>query len=131
METNLFKEFCESRTNRSNNKGKIDYNKLSELAGADFHKNPNFVKFSSKSEEKKGLRRKYQAMQRDFAARCNELTDAQIKEFYKLVCEIQGAPQTWKDLYNAKSFEVEEQMKQLFSRMKKVALSNNNNKDKK
>lgn len=120
METNLFKEFCENRSNRSNNKGKINYIRLSELAGTDFHKNPNFVKFSSKSDEKKSLRGKWQKMQREFAERCNELTDAQVKEFYKLVCDVQGAPKTWKDLYNAKSFEVEENMKKLFSRMQKV-----------
>lgn len=126
METNLFKEFCENKVNRSNNKGKLNYVKLSELAGADFHKNPNFVKFSSKSDEKKGLRRKYQSLVKDFAARCNDLTDAQIKDFYKLVCSVQRAPQTWKDLYNAKSFEVEEQVKQLFSRIKKATATPDN-----
>ena len=117
-------EFSKTRVNRSNNAGKLNYMALSEIMGKDFHKNPKFVQFSSKSDEKKTLRKNYQKYILSCAQNVKLLTVADLKELDATIRKVQGAYNSAKDLYNAKNYENEELAKALFSALKNANQKN-------
>lgn len=117
-------EFSKTRKNQSNNAGKLNYIALSEIMGQDFHKNPKFVQFSSKSDEKKLLRRNYQKYILNCAQNVKMLTANDLKELHATIVKVQGAYNSAKDLYNAKNYENEELAKALFSALKNANQKN-------
>lgn len=112
------KEFSETVVNRSNNSGKLNYQVLSEELGKDFHKDANFIKFGSKSPEKKLLRKLYQAFILNAAKNINSFTKQDKQQLYDLIVKVQGSFTSAKQLYNAKNFEKENLAKALYSALK-------------
>lgn len=113
-------EFSQTRVNRSNNSGRLNYMVLDKLMKTDFAKDPKFVQFSSKSDEKKLLRRNWQRFILNAAENAKNLTKAELTELDKTIIEVQGAYKSAKDLYNAKNFEKEEVIKNLFAALKNL-----------
>lgn len=112
------KEFSETVVNRSNNNGKLNYEVLSQELGKEFHKDKNFVKFGSKSPEKKLLRKLYQGFIINAAKNIASYTKEDKEQLYALIVKVQGTFTSAKQLYNAKNFEKENLAKELFSALK-------------
>ena len=118
----LLKSFSESVVNRSNNRGKLNYEKLYELLEKEAPKNLNLL--SSKSDEKKEVRKVYQKLIIRFAENVDKLTMVELKELHDTIVAIQGEYNSAKELYNAKTFDKEESVKKLFAKLQ-IAKSKN------
>lgn len=119
---NLFQEFSKSVVNRSNNKGKINYEKLYKLLGLEIP--DNLAKMDSKTHEKKSVRKLYQKFILDFAFNVDKKTLLELKELHDTIVEVQGEYNTAKELYNASTLEKEDAIKKLFARLQ-IAKSKN------
>lgn len=111
----LLKSFSESVVNRSNNRGKLNYEKLYELLEKEAPKNLNLL--SSKSDEKKEVRKVYQKLILRFAENVDKLTIVELKELHDTIVAVQGEYNSAKELYNAKTLDKEESVKKLFARL--------------
>lgn len=118
----LLKSFSESVVNRSNNRGKLNYEKLYELLEKEAPKNLNL--FSSKSDEKKEVRKVYQKLIIRFAENVDKLTMVELKELHDTIIAVQGEYNSAKELYNAKTLDKEESVKKLFAKLQ-IAKSKN------
>lgn len=107
----LLKSFSESVVNRSNNRGKLNYEKLYELLEKEAPKNLNLL--SSKSDEKKEVRKVYQKLIIRFAENVDKLTMVELKELHDTIVAVQGEYNSPKELYNAKTFDKEESVKKI------------------
>lgn len=115
-------EFSKSVVNRSNNKGKINYEKLYKLLGwecpEDLHK------LDSKSNEKKSARKLLQKYILDFAFNVDKKTLLELKELHDTLVEVQGEYNSAKELYNASTFKKEDAIKKLFARLQTAKAKN-------
>lgn len=118
----LLKSFSESVVNRSNNRGKLNYEKLYELLEKEAPKNLNLL--SSKSDEKKEVRKVYQKLIIRFAENVDKLTIVELKELNDTIIAVQGEYNSAKELYNAKTFDKEESVKKLFARLQSAKTKN-------
>lgn len=118
----LLKSFSESVVNRSNNRGKLNYEKLYELLEKEAPKNLNLL--SSKSDEKKEVRKVYQKLIIRFAENVDKLTMVELKELHDTIITVQGEYNSAKELYNAKTLDKEESVKKLFAKLQ-IAKSKN------
>lgn len=118
----LFQEFSKSVVNRSNNKGKINYEKLYKLLGLEIP--DNLAKMDSKTHEKKSVRKLYQKFILDFAFNVDKKTLLELKELHDTIVEVQGEYNTAKELYNASTLEKEDAMKKLFARLQTAKSKN-------
>lgn len=118
----LLKSFSESVVNRSNNRGKLNYEKLYELLEKEAPKNLNLL--SSKSDEKKEVRKVYQKLIIRFAENVDKLTMVELKELHDTIVAVQGEYNSAKELYNAKTLDKEESVKKLFARLQSVKTKN-------
>ena len=118
----LLKSFSESVVNRSNNRGKLNYEKLYELLEKEAPKNLNLL--SSKSDEKKEVRKVYQKLIIRFAENVDKLTMVELKELHDTIVAIQGEYNSAKELYNAKTLDKEESVKKLFTRLQSAKAKN-------
>lgn len=118
----LLKSFSESVVNRSNNRGKLNYEKLYELLEKEAPKNLNLL--SSKSDEKKEVRKVYQKLILRFAENVDKLTMVELKELHDTIVSVQGEYNSAKELYNAKTLDKEESVKKLFSRLQSAKTKN-------
>lgn len=118
----LLKSFSESVVNRSNNRGKLNYEKLYELLEKEAPKNLNLL--SSKSDEKKEVRKVYQKLIIRFAENVDKLTMVELKELHDTIVAVQGEYNSAKELYNAKTFDKEESVKKLFARLQSAKTKN-------
>lgn len=118
----LLKSFSESVVNRSNNRGKLNYEKLYELLEKEAPKNLNLL--SSKSDEKKEVRKVYQKLIIRFAENVDKLTMVELKELHDTIVAVQGEYNSPKELYNAKTFDKEESVKKLFARLQSAKTKN-------
>lgn len=118
----LLKSFSESVVNRSNNRGKLNYEKLYELLEKEAPKNLNL--FSSKSDEKKEVRKVYQKLIIRFAENVDKLTMVELKELHDTIIAVQGEYNSAKELYNAKTLDKEESVKKLFARLQSAKTKN-------
>lgn len=118
----LLKSFSESVVNRSNNRGKLNYEKLYELLEKEAPKNLNLL--SSKSDEKKEVRKVYQKLIIRFAENVDKLTIVELKELHDTIIAVQGEYNSAKELYNAKTLDKEESVKKLFARLQSVKTKN-------
>lgn len=118
----LLKSFSESVVNRSNNRGKLNYEKLYELLEKEAPKNLNLL--SSKSDEKKEVRKIYQKLILRFAENVDKLTMVELKELHDTIISVQGEYNTAKELYNAKTLDKEESVKKLFARLQNAKTKN-------
>lgn len=118
----LLKSFSESVVNRSNNRGKLNYEKLYELLEKEAPKNLNLL--SSKSDEKKEVRKVYQKLIIRFAENVDKLTMVELKELHDTIIAVQGEYNSAKELYNAKTLDKEESVKKLFAKLQ-IAKSKN------
>lgn len=118
----LLKSFSESVVNRSNNRGKLNYEKLYELLEKEAPKNLNLL--SSKSDEKKEVRKVYQKLIIRFAENVDKLTMVELKELHDTIVAVQGEYDSAKELYNAKTLDKEESVKKLFAKLQ-IAKSKN------
>lgn len=118
----LLKSFSESVVNRSNNRGKLNYEKLYELLEKEAPKNLNLL--SSKSDEKKEVRKVYQKLIIRFAENVDKLTMVELKELNDTIIAVQGEYNSAKELYNAKTFDKEESVKKLFARLQSAKTKN-------
>lgn len=118
----LLKSFSESVVNRSNNRGKLNYEKLYELLEKEAPKNLNLL--SSKSDEKKEVRKVYQKLIIRFAENVDKLTMVELKELHDTIIAIQGEYNSAKELYNAKTLDKEESVKKLFARLQNAKTKN-------
>lgn len=119
---NLFQEFSKSVVNRSNNKGKINYEKLYKLLGLEIP--DNLAKMDSKTHEKKSVRKLYQKFILDFAFNVDKKTLLELKELHDTIVEVQGEYNSAKELYNASTFEKENAIKKLFARLQSAKSKN-------
>lgn len=118
----LFQEFSRSVVNRSNNKGKINYEKLYKLLGLEIP--DNLAKMDSKTHEKKSVRKLYQKFILDFAFNVDKKTLVELKELHDTIVEVQGEYNSAKELYNASTLEKEDAMKRLFARLQTAKSKN-------
>lgn len=118
----LLKSFSESVVNRSNNRGKLNYEKLYELLEKEAPKNLNLL--SSKSDEKKEVRKVYQKLIIRFAENVDKLTMVELKELNDTIIAVQGEYNSAKELYNAKTLDKEESVKKLFARLQSAKTKN-------
>lgn len=118
----LLKSFSESVVNRSNNRGKLNYEKLYELLEKEAPKNLNLL--SSKSDEKKEVREVYQKLIIRFAENVDKLTMVELKELHDTIVAVQGEYNSAKELYNAKTLDKEESVKKLFARLQSAKTKN-------
>lgn len=118
----LLKSFSESVVNRSNNRGKLNYEKLYELLEKEAPKNLNLL--SSKSDEKKGIRKVYQKLIIRFAENVDKLTMVELKELHDTIIAVQGEYNSAKELYNAKTLDKEESVKKLFAKLQTAKSKN-------
>lgn len=118
----LLKSFSESVVNRSNNRGKLNYEKLYELLEKEAPKNLNLL--SSKSDEKKEVRKVYQKLIIRFAENVDKLTMVELKELHDTIVAVQGEYNSAKELYNAKTFDKEESVKKLFAKLQTAKSKN-------
>lgn len=118
----LFQEFSKSVVNRSNNKGKINYEKLYKLLGLEIP--DNLAKMDSKTHEKKSVRKLYQKFILDFAFNVDKKTLVELKELHDTIIEVQGEYNSAKELYNASTLEKEDAMKKLFARLQTAKSKN-------
>lgn len=118
----LLKSFSESVVNRSNNRGKLNYEKLYELLEKEAPKNLNLL--SSKSDEKKEVRKVYQKLIIRFAENVDKLTMVELKELHDTIIAVQGEYNSAKELYNAKTFDKEESVKKLFAKLQTAKSKN-------
>lgn len=118
----LLKSFSESVVNRSNNRGKLNYEKLYELLEKEAPKNLNL--FSSKSDEKKEVRKVYQKLIIRFAENVDKLTMVELKELHDTIVAVQGEYNSAKELYNAKTLDKEESVKKLFAKLQTAKSKN-------
>ena len=118
----LFQEFSKSVVNRSNNKGKINYEKLYKLLGLEIP--DNLAKMDSKTHEKKSVRKLYQKFILDFAFNVDKKTLLELKELHDTIVEVQGEYNTAKELYNASTLEKENAIKKLFARLQTAKSKN-------
>lgn len=118
----LLKSFSESVVNRSNNRGKLNYEKLYELLEKEAPKNLNLL--SSKSDEKKKVRKVYQKLIIRFAENVDKLTMVELKELHDTIVAVQGEYNSVKELYNAKTLDKEESVKKLFARLQSAKTKN-------
>lgn len=118
----LLKSFSESVVNRSNNRGKLNYEKLYELLEKEAPKNLNLL--SSKSDEKKEVRNVYQKLIIRFAENVDKLTMVELKELHDTIVAVQGEYNSAKELYNAKTLDKEESVKKLFARLQSAKTKN-------
>lgn len=118
----LFQEFSRSVVNRSNNKGKINYEKLYKLLGLEIP--DNLAKMDSKTHEKKSVRKLYQKFILDFAFNVDKKTLIELKELHDTIVEVQGEYNSAKELYNASTLEKEDAMKKLFARLQTAKSKN-------
>lgn len=118
----LLKSFSESVVNRSNNRGKLNYEKLYELLEKEAPKNLNLL--SSKSDEKKEVRKVYQKLIIRFAENVDKLTMVELKELHDTIVAVQGEYNSAKELYNAKTLDKEESVKKLFARLQSAKTKN-------
>lgn len=118
----LLKSFSESVVNRSNNRGKLNYEKLYELLEKEAPKNLNLL--SSKSDEKKKVRKVYQKLIIRFAENVDKLTMVELKELHDTIVAVQGEYNSAKELYNVKTLDKEESVKKLFARLQSAKTKN-------
>lgn len=118
----LLKSFSESVVNRSNNRGRLNYEKLYELLEKEAPKNLNLL--SSKSDEKKEVRKVYQKLIIRFAENVDKLTMVELKELHDTIIAVQGEYNSAKELYNAKTLDKEESVKKLFARLQNAKTKN-------
>lgn len=118
----LLKSFSESVVNRSNNRGKLNYEKLYELLEKEAPKNLNLL--SSKSDEKKEVRKVYQKLIIRFAENVDKLTMVELKELHDTIVAVQGEYNSAKELYNAKTLDKEESVKKLFAKLQTTKSKN-------
>ena len=118
----LLKSFSESVVNRSNNRGKLNYEKLYELLEKEAPTNLNLL--SSKSDEKKEVRKVYQKLIIRFAENVDKLTMVELKELHDTIVAVQGEYNSAKELYNAKTLDKEESVKKLFARLQSAKTKN-------
>lgn len=118
----LLKSFSESVVNRSNNRGKLNYEKLYELLEKEAPKNLNLL--SSKSDEKKEVRKVYQKLIIRFAENVDKLTMVELKELHDTIIAVQGEYNSAKELYNAKTLDKEESVKKLFVKLQTAKSKN-------
>lgn len=118
----LLKSFSESVVNRSNNRGKLNYEKLYELLEKEAPKNLNLL--SSKSDEKKEVRKVYQKLIIRFAENVDKLTMVELKELHDTIIAVQGEYNSAKELYNAKTLDKEESVKKLFAQLQSAKTKN-------
>ena len=118
----LLKSFSESVVNRSNNRGKLNYEKLYELLEKEAPKNLNLL--SSKSDEKKEVRKVYQKLINQFAENVDKLTMVELKELNDTIIAVQGEYNSAKELYNAKTLDKEESVKKLFAKLQTAKSKN-------
>lgn len=118
----LLKSFSESVVNRSNNRGKLNYEKLYELLEKEAPTNLNML--SSKSDEKKEVRKVYQKLILRFAEKVDHLTMVELKELHDTIVAVQGEYNSAKELYNAKTLDKEESVKKLFARLQSAKTKN-------
>lgn len=118
----LLKSFSESVVNRSNNRGKLNYEKLYELLEKEAPKNLNLL--SSKSDEKKEVRKVYQKLIIRLAENVDKLTMVELKELHDTIVAVQGEYNSAKELYNAKTLDKEESVKKLFARLQNAKTKN-------
>lgn len=118
----LLKSFSESVVNRSNNRGKLNYEKLYELLEKEAPKNLNLL--SSKSDEKKEVRKVYQKLIIRFAENVDKLTMVELKELHDTIVAVQGEYNSPKELYNAKTLDKEESVKKLFAKLQTAKSKN-------
>lgn len=118
----LLKSFSKSVVNRSNNRGKLNYEKLYELLEKEAPKNLNLL--SSKSDEKKEVRKIYQKLIIRFAENVDKLTMVELKELHDTIVAVQGEYNSAKELYNAKTLDKEESVKKLFARLQSAKTKN-------
>lgn len=118
----LLKSFSESVVNRSNNRGKLNYEKLYELLEKEAPKNLNLL--SSKSDEKKEARKVYQKLIIRFAENVDKLTMVELKELHDTIVAVQGEYNSAKELYNAKTLDREESVKKLFVKLQTARSKN-------
>ena len=118
----LLKLFSESVVNRSNNRGKLNYEKLYELLEKEAPKNLNLL--SSKSDEKKEVRKVYQKLIIRFAENVDKLTMVELKELHDTIVTVQGEYNSAKELYNAKTLDKEENVKKLFAKLQTAKSKN-------
>ncbi len=118
----LLKSFSESVVNRSNNRGKLNYEKLYELLEKEAPKNLNLL--SSKSDEKKEVRKVYQKLIIRFAENVDKLTMVELKELHDTIFAVQGEYNSAKELYNAKTLDLEESVKKLFAKLQTAKSKN-------
>lgn len=118
----LLKSFSESVVNRSNNRGKLNYEKLYELLEKEAPKNLNLL--SSKSDEKKEVRKVYQKLIIRFAENVDKLTMVELKELHDTIVTVQGEYNSAKELYNAKTLDKEESIKKLFAQLQRAKTKN-------
>ena len=118
----LLKSFSESVVNRSNNRGKLNYEKLYELLEKEAPKNLNLL--SSKSDEKKKVRKVYQKLIIRFAENVDKLTMVELKELHDTIVAVQGEYNSAKELYNAKTLDKEESVKKLFAQLQSAKTKN-------
>lgn len=118
----LLKSFSESVVNRSNNRGKLNYEKLYELLEKEAPKNLNLL--SSKSDEKKEVRKVYQKLIIRFAENVDKLTMVELKELHDTIIAVQGEYNSAKELYNTKTLDKEESVKKLFARLQSAKTKN-------
>lgn len=115
-------EFSKNVVNRSNNKGKINYEKLYQLLGWECPE--NLHKLDSKSNEKKSVRKLLQKYILDFAFNVDKKTLLELKELHDTLVEVQGEYNSAKELYNASTLEKEEAIKKLFARLQTAKAKN-------
>ena len=118
----LLKLFSESVVNRSNNRGKLNYEKLYELLEKEAPKNLNLL--SSKSDEKKEVRKVYQKLIIRFVENVDKLTMVELKELHDTIIAVQGEYNSAKELYNAKTLDKKESVKKLFARLQSAKTKN-------
>lgn len=118
----LLKNFSENVVNQSNNRSKLNYEKLYELLEKEAPKNLNLL--SSKSNEKKEVRKVYQKLIIRFAENVDKLTMVELKELHETIVAVQGEYNSAKELYNAKTFDKEENVKKLFIRLQSAKTKN-------
>lgn len=115
-------EFSKSVVNRSNNKGKINYEKLYNLLGWECPK--ELSKLDSKSSEKKSARKLYQKYILSIAFDVDKKTMKELKELHDAIVEVQGEYNSAKELYNASTLEKEDAIKKLFARLQTAKSKN-------
>lgn len=118
----LLKSFSESVVNRSNNRSKLNYEKLYELLEKEAPKNLNLL--SSKSDEKKEARKVYQKLIIQFAENVDKLTMVELKELHDTIIAVQGEYNSAKELYNARTLDKEESVKKLFVKLQTARSKN-------